>query len=200
MSRYLKVLILAALCAFPSMLKAQENPTVNDTTYAPPAPLPEENSQPYQPPYDWKKRFFTGGGIGLQFGSYTYIGVFPIIGYRVTEKFSVGTGFTYIYAEEPAIHYSTSVYGGKFFAEYDVFRGLAPHIEYEFQNLEVYNPTPSQFEPQRVNVNSLLIGVSYTQQLGENSGVYIQLLYNVIEDIYSPYENPILRVGFNVGL
>jgi len=198
MTRYLKVLFFTGLFAVSGVLKAQENPTGNDTTYAPPAPLPEQEYQ--QPKYDWKNKFFTGGGIGLQFGSYTYIGVFPIIGFRVTDKFSVGTGFTYIYAEDKPNHYSTSVYGGKFFAEYDIFRGIAPHIEYEFQNLEVFNPNPNQIEKQRVNVNSLLLGVSYTQPIGENSGVYIMLLYNVIEDIYSPYENPILRIGFNVGL
>ncbi len=151
-----------------------------------------------EPREDWTKRFFTGGGLGLQFGSYTYIAVSPILGYRFTDKFSGGVGASYIYLEDRAYDFSTSVYGGKMFAEYDVFRGIAPHVEYEWLNLEVFDTRLNS--RRRINVDSFLVGASYTQAIGEHSGIYIMLLYNLIESVYSPYENPVLRIGFNVGL
>ena len=161
----------------------------------PHAPATTEQQNDPNPKTDWSKKFYTGGGLGLQFGSYTYIELSPILGYHITPKFSAGIGATYIYLRDRANNFSTSIYGGKVFAEYDVYRGISPHVEYELLNLEVYGV----FLRQRVYVSSLLVGGSYHQEVGTNSTIYIMLLYNLIDDIYSPYENPILRIGFNVG-
>lgn len=168
---------------------AQENPSSA-------APV-EDRKDDVQPKTDWWNNFFTGGGIGLQFGSYTYVGLSPILGYHFTPKFSGGLGITYIYLRDKPNRFETSVYGGKIFAEYDVYKGISPHIEYELLNLEVYDYFLSR--RRRINVDSFLVGASYQQAIGENSSVYIMLLYNVLENVYSPYENPVMRIGFNVG-
>jgi len=172
------------------LVYSQENPPVPQPTYT--------MDEPATPKTPWTDRLFTGGGVGLQFGSYTYIGAFPILGYRITPKFSAGIGGTYIYLQDKSSNFSTSLYGGKVFAEYDVYRGIAPHVEYEILNREIFDY--SLAKRRRINVNSLLVGVSYTQQIGDNAGIYIMLLYNLLEDVYSPYENPVLRIGFNIGL
>lgn len=174
-----------------SLAQAQENQAIEN-----PAVKKEEPEN--KPKYNWANRFFTGGGLGLQFGSYTYVAVSPILGYRFTDKFSGGIGVTYIYLKDRAYDFSTSVYGGKLFAEYDVFRGLAPHVEYELINQEVFDNKLNT--RRRIYIDSFLVGASYTQSIGDHSGLYIMLLYNLLEDVYSPYENPVLRIGFNIGL
>jgi hypothetical protein len=38
------------------------------------------------------------------------------------------------------------------------------------------------------------------QYFGANSGMYIEVLWNLNDTPNSPYTNPIFRVGFNVGM
>src|SRR5436190_23959647 len=66
---------------------------------------------------DFADRLFFGGNIGLQFGTYTYVDVSPLVGYKVTEKFHTGIGATYIYysVSGGGYDYSTNIYGGRVF-------------------------------------------------------------------------------------
>ena len=43
-------------------------------------------------------------------------------------------------------------------------------------------------------------GVGYFQHFSEHSGINALLLYNFTESAYTPYTNPIFRIGFVVGL
>jgi hypothetical protein len=51
----------------------------------------------------------------------------------------------------------------------------------------------------RDNIVSVLAGGGYAQPIGERSALVMMLLWNFTEDQYSPYENPIFRIGFNAG-
>ena len=75
---------------------------------------------------DRGNRFFTGGNLGLQFGSTTAIDVAPILGYRVTEAFSVGIGATYIYLHinNNYYNYTNDIYGGSVFARYNILENF----------------------------------------------------------------------------
>jgi hypothetical protein len=82
--------------------------------------------------------------------------------------------------------------GRYFFTDY-----LFAHAEYEILNLEAYDFYPTR----RVNVESLLVGGGYFQRIdGSNSGIFVMLLYNLTESLYTPYSNPIVRIGVNLGL
>jgi hypothetical protein len=68
------------------------------------------------------ERIYTGGNLTASFGSVTYIYIAPLIGYRITPKFSVGPSFTYIYFKDNRTpypgyvnygHNSSSIYGGR---------------------------------------------------------------------------------------
>ena len=52
----------------------------------------------------------------------------------------------------------------------------------------------------RVNVNNILLGGGYRQWVTDNSFISLELLWNVNESVYSLYQNPIIRVGVNVGI
>jgi hypothetical protein len=147
----------------------------------------------------FRDRVFVGGNIGFQFGTVTFAEVSPLIGYRFTDKISAGIGATYQYYKykDPTYQLETNVYGGRVFARYFFTDYLFAHAEYEHLNLEAYNSRPKK----RVDVESLLVGGGYFQRISDsNSGIYIMLLYNLTESIYTPYSNPIVRIGVNLGL
>ncbi len=100
----------------------------------------EPQSHINAPQNNFWDRVYTGGGIGLQFGSQTFVNISPLVGYRLTEKLSVGLSATYIYYRyknpNPAFTYSSNIYGGSVFSRYLIFENLFAHVEYEVLRLE----------------------------------------------------------------
>lgn len=146
-------------------------------------------------------RLFFGGGLGLQFGTATYIEIAPIVGYKLTERLSAGIGLKYIYYKfkyNSTQSYSTNIYGGGPFVRFNVIEGLFLHAEYEILNLEV--PDINYRKYIRKYITSVFLGGGYRQMIGNNSSLDLLVLYNVNASMYTPYPNPVIRVGFNFGL
>jgi hypothetical protein len=150
---------------------------------------------------DFKSKLFFGGGFGFQFGSITLVEISPLIGYKITPKFSAGLSPTYKFYKYKDYYtgnsYSaTNVWGGSVFTRYDLFQNVFAHAEYEtlFYNTKLNNGISEMQQ-----YNSFLIGGGYQQQIGGNSGMYILVLWNLNDTPESPYNNPIIRVGFNIG-
>jgi hypothetical protein len=139
---------------------------------------------------------FTGGNLGAQFGNVTFFDISPLVGYRFTDKIAAGIGATYQYYHYKDQYYEleTNVYGGRVFGRYLFTDYLFGHAEYEYLNLEAFD-----FKRRRVDVESLLVGGGYIQKLGGNASIVAMILYNFTESAYTPYSNPIIRVGFNIG-
>ncbi len=153
----------------------------------------------HEPKPRFLDKVFVGGNVGFQFGTVTFAEVSPLIGYRITDKISAGIGVTYQYYryKDPNYQLETNVYGGRIFGRYFFTDYLFAHAEYEYLNLEAYDFYP----PRRVDVESVLVGGGYFQHInGSNSGIFIMLLYNLTESLYTPYNNPIVRIGVNLGL
>ena len=144
----------------------------------------------------WDK-VFIGGNIGLQFGTVTFADISPLVGYKFTDKISAGIGVTYQYYHYKDRYYDfeTNVYGGRIFGRYNFTEYLFGHLEYEYLNLEAFD-----IYRRRVDVGSLLAGAGYIQRFGNNSGISAMVLYNFTESVYTPYQNPIIRIGVNFGL
>jgi hypothetical protein len=145
---------------------------------------------------------YFGGGFGLQFGYMTLIEVSPLVGYMVTPKFSVGLSPTYKYYKYTDYYgknldLKTNVWGGSIFARYSIFENVFAHVEYESL---LYNEQVPGYPEIRKQYNSFFVGGGYNQRIGGNSGMYILLLWNLNDTPDSPYVNPIVRVGFSVGL
>lgn len=143
-------------------------------------------------------RVFVGGNLGLQFGTVTFAEISPLVGYRLTDKISVGVGVTYQYYhyQDRYYNFQTNVYGGRVFGRYFFTNNLFAHAEYEYLNLEAFDFFPRR----RVDVESFLAGGGYIQRFGRNSGIVAMVLYNFTESVYTPYSNPIIRIGLNIGL
>jgi hypothetical protein len=142
-------------------------------------------------------RMFTGGNLGAQFGTVTFIEVSPLVGYRFTDKISAGIGATYQYYHynDKVYDLETNVYGGRIFGRYLFTDYLFGHVEYEYLNLEAFD-----FQRRRVDVESVLAGGGYIQRISDHIGIVAMILFNFTETAYTPYTNPIIRVGVNFGI
>lgn len=151
---------------------------------------------------DFKSHLFFGGGFGLQFGSVTLIELSPLVGYKVTPKLGIGLSPTYKYYSYRNSYYSSSrlennVYGGSIFVRYMIFENIFAHAEYEslFYNIKVTGyPTDMR------QYNSVLVGGGYRQQISANAAMNLMVLWNLNDTPDSPYTNPVIRVGFTVGM
>ena len=83
--------------------------------------------------------WFVGGMIGGSFsnngGSFE---ISPLVGYKVTENFHVGSRLTYIYSKYYGKSYND--YGGSLFARYRFLDFLFGHVEYEVLSVQYLNP------------------------------------------------------------
>lgn len=141
-------------------------------------------------------KIFTGGNVGAQFGTVTFVEISPILGYKFTDKISAGIGATYQYYHYKDRYYdlTTDVYGGRIFGRYFFTEYLFGHLEYEYLNLEAFD-----FKRRRVEVESIFGGGGYVQRISNNVSIVAMILYNFTESAYTPYTNPIIRIGVNVG-
>lgn len=145
-----------------------------------------------------RDKIFIGGNMGLQLGTSTYVEFSPLVGYNITPKLSAGIGATYQYFHYNDGYYNlkTNVYGGRAFGRYMIMDYLFAHAEYEYLNLEAFDFYPRR----RVDVVSILGGGGYMQRFGRNSALVAMILYNFTESVYTPYNNPVIRMGVIFGL
>ncbi len=158
----------------------------------------QNDSLPKENPF--KNKFYTGGGFGLQIGNVTFIGVSPILGYNVTQNFSVGIGANYQYTDYRQYDFSVNTYGGSVFGRYTIWRSIFAHAEFEMLKMQYPELINNQINKKWMNVSSLFAGGGVRQMIGENSSLVLLVLWNFNETPYSPYSNPVFRIGFEIGL
>ncbi len=145
--------------------------------------------------------FFFGGGLGGGYSTYSsYIQVTPIIGYRITPRVQVGTRLTYMhqwYKDYNNVKYNYDIYGGSLFFRYVFWKMLYAQTEYEILSVPDYSSPDARANR---SVSSLFAGLGFMQPVGGKAFFTVSVLYNFLEDQYSPYGNPLVRVGFGVGL
>ncbi len=163
----------------------------------------QENKQNMKP----EKRFFAGGSFGLQLGTITLIDVSPLLGYRFNNNLAAGIGASYQYFRDKTYNpvFKTDIYSGRVFLRYYITAEWLPeniflHTEFEYLNREAYVIKGfNYYEYERIFVPIYYIGAGYQQPISRNSFITLVGLWDIIEDQYSPYSNPVLRVGINLG-
>jgi len=159
---------------------------------------------------DSQKRWFTGGNLGFQFGDQTFIDVSPLVGYKITEKLSVGLSGTYKYFKYKNFYsnpqnsttydYTSNIFGGSVFGRYFFFQELFGQTEFEYLNYnhDNYDASGVKFK-ESSSITSLFVGGGYRQYISDNAAFDLIVLWNLNETIDSPYQNPVIRIGFNMG-
>lgn len=154
---------------------------------------------------DKRPTFLVGGNVGFQFGNYTFIDVSPHVGIYPFDFLCIGVGASYMYMRYNYYkQYNDShIYGVKAFIEGYIWRLLVLHAEYEYINykLNFYNmQTGKLTKSERVGTHAFLVGPGYKQPVTNKISLYCLLLFNLYEDNYSFFSNPVVRVGINVDL
>ncbi len=148
------------------------------------------------------ERMDFGGYLGASFGDIMAVNVSPVAIYHVTKNFHAGLGLTYQYYKDTRYvpEYSNSAYGFNVIARYFIWRDLFVHAEYAPLCLSHYYDDFYNWLKGPFWVHDFYIGGGYRQMMGDKAYMSLMLLWNVNETINSPYSNPIIRIGFGVGL
>ena len=164
--------------------------TTTAATTPPPAAAP--------PSKPLSERVYYGGSVILSFGDVTRIGIYPMVAYKFTPKLSLGVEAGYEWLKYDNIDQTANNYGGSVFGNYRILPALYAHAEYQLINYEIFtSPTTSE----RDWVPFLLVGGGYSRLMGRNTWAYVEVLFDVLNDDNSPYDDgePIISVGVGVG-
>jgi hypothetical protein len=167
--------------------------------------------------YDPSRLIF-GGGVVLAFGTgYADLGISPIVGYRFTNNFSAGVGIGYEYLKSTVAFYdpntgyyqnyqnTANIISPNIWARYIFWRNIFVEgtFEYDILNYGQYytdnfgNLASGSYS---VNVPCLLMGAGVKQSLGGRASLFIEILYDVLQNPNSPYyETVVPRAGIVFG-
>lgn len=160
-----------------------------------------------------------GGGLSLSLGTYTSVSVSPVVGYRITDNFSAGVGFGYQYLRikdffevdnNGSLEYwdlKANMLSASVWARYIVWRNLFVHAEFEKNFMTFKSPGFDRGGSgniveikEKYESPCVLVGGGYRTPIGDKSSVNFALLYDVLQDKYSPYGNqPFIRIQFLMG-
>lgn len=146
-----------------------------------------------------KERIFVGGYLGLQIGSYTFVEVSPIVGYRLTNRIDAGIGSTYQYSRGYLQDSGTHTFGGSGFARFSILPQVFLHGEYELLNLETPLALNEQ-EDDRMWEENYFLGAGYRVRVGEKAFFNLMVLYNFNQDSHVYFQNPVYRFSVEVDL
>ena len=141
-----------------------------------------------------ENRWYYGGNVGFSFwNDYTYLGIYPMVGYKITPQFSVGAKVGYSYINYKDIDFDTHNYGGSVFTRYRIIPQIYLHGEFVYFSYDRILG--------REWVPFLLLGGGFSQQISPNVWAYAEVLFDVINDNNSPYKSgePFVSVGVGVG-
>ncbi|MBS1488006.1 MAG: hypothetical protein JST43_10515 [Bacteroidetes bacterium] len=147
-------------------------------------------------PADSRKVYFSMGG-GLGFGtdaagfSYNYYSLLPMVGYRITDQFSVGAMGTYQRYNYPNVGVNYTQYGGGPFIRYTL-NPIFFQSEYEVISAPNPNSIGSNGEPIRSTYPRFLFGVGYIFSQGNRLSLGGLVMYDVLYKVPSVFNSPIV--------
>jgi hypothetical protein len=160
-----------------------------------PKPRPEHHDVPKP---DILDKIYYGGNLGMNFGKgYAFLEASPLIGYRITDKFSAGLTGTYMYYNFTTVYgenISDNIYGAGVFARYFVLQNVFAHVETKFLN-------GMWADGERSTIYPVLAGAGYRSKMGSRGSVFIMVLYDLNYDpARSLFPSPFLYTfGFGLG-
>lgn len=169
-------------------------PTAPPPQTAPPPAAPPQASQP------GPKRVYYGGTVGLSFGDYFRFAITPFVGYKLTPRLHVGgkVGYEYIEDKRYDEKLTSNNYGGSVFTRALVRPSIYAHGEFAYVS---YEYKVNELEADRFWVPFLYLGGGLIQPMGRNASLFVEVLFDVLQDDKSPYDDwaPFVSVGVGVG-
>jgi len=193
----MKRLLLVLIFSFGFLSIAQEMDAVNvekDSMIVEEETTPETTN-----PTSSESNWYYGGTVGFNFWSdYFYLIIEPMVGYKISPKFSVGGKIGYSYINYSDVDLDTHNYGASIFSRYRLIPQIYLHGEFVYWSYETISGL--NFETERSWVPFLLLGGGYVQNIGPNTSLYVEVLVDVLQDENSPYEDWDPFVSFGVGV
>ena len=150
-------------------------------------------------------KWYYGGSLGFGFSSnYFSISIQPIVAYKITPKLSLGGKIGYTYWSNSSVDptFNSSNYGGSIFSRYRIIPQLYAHAEFAYWSYEnaYFNPSVG-YTTERNWVPFLLLGGGFSQMISPNVWAYAEVLFDVLNDTNSPYDewDPFISFGVGVG-
>lgn len=186
----MKNVLFYILCSFIVISAAAQNDSIRK----------QNNNQnlPKEFP-SFKDRLYYGGNVGAGFGAISYVLVQPMLGCKITKDFSIGAGITYNYYSQNygGVKYTTTIYGGNAFARHIIMENFFAQVGWDRLNVPDYT---TGILDSRTWVDNILVGGGYRQRFSDKGSVVAAIFYNINQTPLSPYRNPIVQIGFNLGL
>jgi hypothetical protein len=164
-------------------------------------------------------KLIIGGGLSADFGGgYAEAGLSPIVGYRITERFSAGVGIGYLYSQMPEYVDPVDPYKVSYLKEniiypsiwmrYRFFRNWYALGSYEYDLIYQKGPGYDNYgNLTTVKANAtnscLFVGIGYRFPLSGRVSAFVEGLYDILQGTNSPYAPgipTILRIGVAAGL
>ncbi len=147
---------------------------------------------------DIKSKMSWGGNMGMSFGNSTYILLAPVLYYNVNEEFVLGGGLEFTYYKTTFSYTEEgSIWSPRLFARYFILDDFFAHVEYQQYYSPIYdfsnNKVWSWSQPY------YFAGGGYRQWMGQNSYMFIMLLFDLRSEQINFGVNPKIQMGFSVG-
>lgn len=143
-----------------------------------------------------------GGNIGFGFSNnYSYINFQPRVSYQLLKWIIPGISFTYQYSRQKYSNYDLkyNTWGPGLFAYIYPVKFAYAHIEYQHLWYNQINTSPAGVRLKDSN-DYLLLGAGVRIPVSSNMYLNASILFNVLDDKYNIYQNPIYSVGFGLAL
>jgi hypothetical protein len=127
--------------------------------------------------------------LGGSFGNPSYFQLNPMVGYRTTPWWINGIGLNYTYFSTNANR--GNIYGASVWTRATVFKTLFAHSEFEMLKLRAFDNTGITAE---ATVPVWLVGAGYNSG-GSRLRLSAMIMYDLIQDPNSPYNQPMIRIG-----
>lgn len=156
----------------------------------------DEKEKPEKTPFI--DRLFWGGNVGAWIGNPTFLDLSPLVGIKITEKFSAGVGVIYNYYSYKYNNYSytLNLYGGRVYARYFFLENVFGQVGWDRINRD--DPYAKKLNA-RVWVDNILMGGGIRYPIGDRFFMVATGLWNLNQTPLSPYANPIIQIGFVGG-
>ncbi len=143
---------------------------------------------------------YWGVSISARFGRTQGIGLYPMVGYKITPRWSVGgrIGYEFWWRDHFAQTVTSHALSGSLFSRYRLIPQIYAHVEGGAGNFDRFLLTG---EADRVTYPFLFVGGGFSHRTGRRTWLLIEILYEVIQDAYSPYDGggPVISIGMGVG-
>ncbi len=137
--------------------------------------------------------------FGLSFNSYTRVNITPMVGFPITPQFSLGArvGYEYVNDTRSTLTYTWNNYGASTFARYKVIPRAYGHVEFAYYNYNYKTDLTSD----SFWVPFLYVGGGYIQPLSGNVSLVVEVLFDVLQNANSPYNDwdPVISIGVQAG-